>query len=207
MDIRQGLFSVCLASLVFGHAVSSRAETLELRKLNGSEERVNFQVVYKHLPLSVSLPGGEALAQGGATMKIGLGEIQYCDEFVSLENSLDQVLGVAKESLSFRVSETLAKVTFGLGEYVFSNDLQVKKEVCNFEGEVYALYYLAGESDFALEVPVTDSLLRELKSLSAGVLEVDYSVSSDFDSGGVVKWDARGIAEYAGEVLQSRQAN
>ncbi|MGB3621850.1 hypothetical protein FT643_17695 [Ketobacter sp. MCCC 1A13808] len=179
---------------------SSQADSLHVENLTHYDQVV-FQISYHHLPITLSFPSLEALNKDAATMKIGLGKMAYCDEFLALKNPLDYALGVATENLNFRIPETVASLNINVGETLFKGELQVIKEVCDYEGDAYVLYHLVPESGFVSDVPLTENLLTNLQSTPTGTFEVKYSTTKEFDSNGVLEWDASEIRRYAAEAM------
>lgn len=180
--------------------MTGQAEPLVAEKVKNFKEVV-FQVSYNHLPLAVSMPKLENIGNSDAAMKVGLGTFSYCHDFTALDNPLNETLGISKDNLNFLVPETVAKITIGVGSHVFRSNLQAIKEVCDYEGEEYVLYALVAESDDRLELPLTRELLAELQSASPGTLEVEYSVTKDFNTDGVLDWSTLEISKYAGAAL------
>ncbi len=202
MNARMQFFRLLLAGFCLAGMTNGKAEPVGLEKIQNAQG-ITFQIAYQHLPITLSLPGLDAINSQNAKLEMGLGSINYCDEFQAVKNPLDQALGVSKGNLNFLVPETVAELILGVGDYVFKGDLQVVKEVCEYEGEQYALYHLVAGSGFSLEAPITEELLKKLQSSSSGTLEIKYSNSKGFDTDGVLAWDASEIRNYAIAALQS----
>jgi|GEM_PF-2667529 len=200
MNGRTNLKRLCLATILLCMITNGKADLLNVKNRTNYDE-VAFQFSYHHLPITLSFPTLEDLNKEGATMKIGLGKMTYCDEFLALKNPLDHALGIATESLNFRIPETVSNINIGIGEVHFKGDLQVIKEVCDYEGDAYVLYHLVAEDGFVTEIPITEDLLNKIQSTSAGSLEVKYSTAKEFDSDGMLKWDASGIKQYAVDAM------
>ncbi len=171
---RSTLCRMCLVIVLLASGTYGKAEPLVLEKIS-DHQQASFQISYRNLPLVLSLPTLQDINKPGAVMKMGLGKIKYCNEFLALNNPLNSTLAIAVGSLNFRIPETVAKIDFSIGQTQFKNDLQVIKEVCDYEGEEYALYHLKSEKGFVSELPITEALLKQLQTAAGGTLEVKYS--------------------------------